>query len=157
MITTCRSVPITFGLNQLQYIDFMTVIFPIPGLGMWLAGQQKFIVSAYPIDRHICTVMNPIQRRDEGRGLWQLPGQSGPIQHVSIVLNTIHMTACGHNSQSSPRFKRLTATATLVLFLPPDKHKPVSSLQMSEDTWMWQVLWARGCSTDRWYCQPAKV
>lgn len=44
-------------------------IFSIPNLECWLASRQKIIVEAHPIDGHICTVMNPIQRRDKWRGL----------------------------------------------------------------------------------------
>lgn len=90
----------------------------MPGVNLWcfcfytyelknLIGQkQKFIVKAYPIDGHICTVMNPIQWRDKWRGLWEVPGQRGPIQHVSIVLNTINMTGCRHNSLEVLHFSR---------------------------------------------------
>lgn len=44
-------------------------IFSIPNLQCWLASGQKIIVEAHPIDGHICTVMNPIQRRDKWRWL----------------------------------------------------------------------------------------
>lgn len=95
-------------------------VFPPPNLQIWLAGTQKFIVEAYPIDGHICTVMNPIQWRDKGRGLWEVPGQCGPIQHVSIVLNTIDMTGCRHNSLEILHVSRgllsLTSPSPVVAF-----------------------------------------
>lgn len=59
--------------------------------------QQRFIVVAYPIDGHIRAVMNPIQWRQERRGLREVPGQRGPIEHVTIVLNTIDTMRCRHN------------------------------------------------------------
>lgn len=91
----------------------------------WLASQQKFIVKAYPIDGHICTVMNPIQWRDKWRGLWEVPGQCGLIQHVSIVLkHNRHDRLQTQQSRSSPCFKRFTVTATpgRPLLLPSDRH-----------------------------------
>lgn len=59
--------------------------------------QQRFIVVAYPIDGHVCAVMNPIQRRQEWRGLREVPGQRGLIEHVPIVLNTIDTMRGRHN------------------------------------------------------------
>lgn len=88
-------------------------VFPFYLTNIWSARQQKFIVKAYPIDGHICTVMNPIQWRDKWCWLWEVPGQRGPIKHVSIVLNTIDVTGCRH-SRSSPCFKRFTVTTTLL-------------------------------------------
>lgn len=90
---------------------------------IWLARQQKIIVKAYPIDGHICTVMNPIQWRDKWRGLGEVPGQRGPIQHKSIVLHTIDMTGCRHKqSRSSACFKRFTALVPPPLLWPSDLH-----------------------------------
>lgn len=68
-------------------------------MDIWLAVQQK--LEAYPIDGHICSVMNPIQWRDKWCGLWEVLGQRGLIQHVSIVLNTIDMTGCRHTTVQS--------------------------------------------------------
>jgi len=90
---------------------------------IWLARQQKIIVKAYPIDGHICTVMNPIQWRDKWRGLGEVPGQRGPIEHKSIVLHTIDMTGCRHKqSRSSPCFKRFTTLVLPPLLWPSDLH-----------------------------------
>lgn len=113
------------ALHEQACLELTCDIFPIYDLEIWLAGQQKFIVKAYPIDGHICTVMNPIQWRDKWRGLWEVPGQCGPIQHVSIVLNTIDMTGCRHNSLEVLHVSRgFTVATTLVspLLLPSERH-----------------------------------
>lgn len=52
---------------------------------------------AYPIDGHVCAVMNSIQWRQEWCGLREVPGQRGPIEHVPIVLNTIDTMRCRHD------------------------------------------------------------
>lgn len=120
--------------------------------------QQKFIVKAYPIDGHICTVMNPIQWRDKWRRLGEVPGQRGPIKHVSIVLNTMDMTGCRHNSLEVLHVSRGLLSSVLVYCccLQTDTI-PVSSLQTSEDTETPLARGAIGFSTDHWCCQPEKA
>lgn len=135
----------------------------IPDLTIWLARQQKFIVKAYPIDGHICTVMNPIQWRDKWRGHWEVPGQRGSIKHISIVLNTIDMTGCRQNSLEVLHVSRGLLSlqhnpppSTPCCCLQTDTI-PVSSLRTSEDTGISLARGVRGCSADRWCCQPEKV
>lgn len=55
--------------------------------------------------------MNPIQRRQERRGLREVPRQRGPIEHVPIVLNTIGTMRCGHNRPEVFHRSRVSASA----------------------------------------------
>lgn len=121
-------------------------IFSIPNLVCWCASRQRIIVEAHPIDGHICTVMNPIQRRDKWRGLWEVPGQHGPIQHVSIELNTMNVAGCRRNSLEVLHVSR---------GLPPKPSSPpASSLQMSEDSLIPPGPGGKGHPTGCWCFPP---
>lgn len=73
--------------------------------------QQRFVVVAHPIDGHVCAVMNPIQWRQEWRGLREVPGQHGPIEHVAIVLDTMDTMRCRHKRTEMFHLSRVFVSA----------------------------------------------
>lgn len=120
-------------------------------MSCWMANkQQRFIIVAHPIDGHVRTVMNPIQRRQERRGLREVPGQGGPIEHVPIVLDTTDTMRCRHNlPEVLPCFKRFRVRDTSGI--------PASPFQTPEDSGTPPAQRGRGCLTGCWCCQPINM